>query len=108
MTMSRERSLEDILRDLNLDHVPETEEQSEENNAEPRIESYEEKEATTDQSYIKRIATALRLLEGIVDTSRLVDLVLRYIKVEDLIREVEKIDRDLAYILRLVLERENV
>ena len=100
--MSRERSLEDILRDLNLDNVPRDAEESEEH------ESSETYENSGDMSYIKRVATALRLLEGIVDTSRLVDLVLRYIKVEDLIREVEKIDSDLAYILRLVLERENV
>ena len=107
--MSRERSLEDILRDLNLDHVPETEQGETQENTESNVENYEEKISNNSEvSYIKRIATALRLLEGIVDTSRLVDLVLRYIKVEDLIREVEKIDRDLAYILRLVLDRENV
>ena len=107
--MSRERSLEDILRDLNLDHVPETVQGEARESTESNVENYEERISyNSEVSYIKRIATALRLLEGIVDTSRLVDLVLRYIKVEDLIREVEKIDRDLAYILRLVLDRENV
>ncbi|NPB00646.1 MAG: hypothetical protein GXO10_04660 [Crenarchaeota archaeon] len=104
--MSRERSLEDILRDLNLDNVPETEQEEKDENVE---QSYEEStDISRESSYIKRVATALRLLEGIIDTSRLVDLVLRYIKVEDLIKEVEKIDKDLAYILKLVLERENV
>ncbi len=98
--MSRERSLEEILKDLNLDNIPE--------NVEKESENDENVNSMEGSSYIRRIATALRLLEGIVDTSRLVDLVLRYVKVEDLIREVEKIDRDLAYILKLVLDRENV
>ncbi len=94
----REKSLEEILKELNVEDKKEnsiTEEK------ESGIEEFE-------GSVVKRIAKALRLLDGIVDTGKLADIVIKYVKIDELVKEIEKIDQDLAYLLKLVLEKSNM
>jgi len=95
----REKSLEEIIRELNLNR----EDIDGEN-----VETPQEIESAEKESTIKRIAKALRLLDGIVDVNKLADIVIKYVKIEELIREVERVDPDIAFLLKIVLEKNNV